>query len=254
MDGHLSLAGTLRLVCTNTVTWEDRSPQPVPRQEEAWASFKAPVPIWKLGSPQGLTLHSRLVLQAAALSPATPAQRCSPALGLAAPSTGTHLTAGHHLPLSLLHGRTPRHWRWSTVSHTLHFTQTLLSSQQSQVQHDKSQSCILGFFKHYFLFVFVRTPLFFQPLSLLAGTESLCPWNVFLTGRFTGTDPSVTLQSLLIEPPHPLPHCGVCVLVVSEHHALRLVKFFFFPEASSANHWMQRDTGKSSFWNHTPCV
>lgn len=104
------------------------------------------------------------------------------------------------------------------------------------------------------LFVLVRTPLFFQPLSLLAGTESLCPWNVFPTSRFTGTDPSVTLQSLLIEPSLPLPHCGVCVLVVSEHQALRPVEFFFFPEASSANHWMQRDPGKSSFWHHTSCV
>ena len=169
MDGHLSLAGTLQLVCTNTATWEDRSPQPLPRQEEAWASFKAPVPIWKLGSPQGLTLRSCLALQAAALSPPPPAQQRSPAVALGAPSTGTHLTAEHHFPLSLLHGRTPQHWCWTTASHTLHFSQTLLSSQQCQVQYDKSQSRILGFLKHYFLFV-----CFCQNSSFLPTTKPSC--------------------------------------------------------------------------------
>jgi len=145
------------------------APQPLLPQEEPWASFKCPVPVWKLGGSLGLMMHSHPAFQAAAAShpPALLAQHCSPAVGLRAPSTGTDLPkAEHHSPLSPPHGRNPQHWRWATVSYALHFTHTALCSHQCQV-HLKEVKASFRFFVC--LFVFIRSPLFFQPPIFLLG-------------------------------------------------------------------------------------
>lgn len=163
---HLSLAGTPAIL--SMVTWEDRSrflqlPSPFSRRRNPGPPSSLLSESGSWGGPH--VQHFRQLLFPR--PPTLPAQHCSPVVGLRAPSTGTDLPkAEHHSPLSPPHGRNPQHRRWATVSHALHLTHTALSSQQCQVHYEESQSLIFFFF---FVCVFIRSPLFFQPPIFLLG-------------------------------------------------------------------------------------
>lgn len=146
VDSHLSLAGTPAIL--SMVTWEDGS-----------KFLQLPSPFSRRGNPGP---PSSLLSQSGswgvpgaddAFTSSISGSCCFPTLQPYLHSTAPQLWDSaltgidlredeHHSPLSLPQGRNPQHWRWATVSYTLHFTHTALCSHQCQVRYEESQSLI----------------------------------------------------------------------------------------------------------------